>query len=101
MSQWTSVRSGLTHQIQNSMEQVPKQMNKEENQDIMKISVIYLNFTHFLVTINIHPFKNSKRKIISLLNTLSENPGINMRLETSQASLKARTLKAMSVLTQF
>lgn len=46
------------------MEQVPKQMNKEENQDTMKIGVIYLNFTHFLVTINIHPFK--KQNCITL-----------------------------------
>lgn len=77
-------------------------MSKEEKQDSMKISVIYLNLTNLPVTAlvlltSIH----SKSKITSLLNIFIENPGINMRPVTSQASLQARTLRALSILTQF
>lgn len=39
------------------MEQVPKQMSKEENQDTMKISAIHLNFIHFPVTASIQKAK--------------------------------------------
>lgn len=47
-----------------------KQTSKEENQDTMKISVIYLNFTRFPVTtLVLLTSTHSKSKIVSLLNT--------------------------------
>lgn len=49
--------SFLTRQIQNSMEQVSKQISKEEKYGSTTLSIFYLNCIHVLVTINFQTFK--------------------------------------------